>query len=102
MDGREARTAYELMQTFADPVEASLLTCKLETGRTHQIRVHMSSIGHAVLGDSTYSGVRSSFAVPRPMLHASVLGFDHPGTGEPVSFTVEPPQDFAEVLARLS
>ena len=99
--GKEARTRYEVLATFAEPVDVSLLRCRLETGRTHQIRVHLSSIGHPVVGDATYGGVRESFPVPRFFLHAAELGFDHPGTGERVHLTSPLPDDLQAVLARL-
>ena len=59
-----------------------MLECKLETGRTHQIRVHLSAIGHAVVGDASYRGYRESIPLTRPFLHARVLGFEHPVSGE--------------------
>lgn len=102
VDGRPSRTHYHVDAEYHDPIEASLLTCQLETGRTHQIRVHLASIGHAVVGDDTYGGVRRSFAVPRPFLHARELAFIHPATGEEVSFTSPLPDDLAAVLDRLS
>ena len=75
VQGREARTRYEVEHEFRDPMSASLVRCQLETGRTHQIRVHLAAIGHPVLGDSRYGGVRAEFEVPRPMLHAETLTF---------------------------
>ena len=100
--GREARTRYEVLQSFTDPIEASLLECRLETGRTHQIRVHLAAIGHPIVGDPRYRGKRASFATPRPFLHAHALAFDHPRTGERVSFSSPLPDDLAAVLARLT
>ena len=102
VDGRPSRTHYHVDAEYSDPIEASLLTCQLETGRTHQIRVHLASIGHAVVGDDTYGGVRRSFAAPRPFLHARELAFTHPGTGDEVLFTSPLPDDLSTVLARLS
>jgi 23S rRNA pseudouridine1911/1915/1917 synthase len=99
--GRFARTRYEVQQAYDDPVEATLLACRLETGRTHQIRVHLSAIGHPVVGDTRYGGARSSLPVPRPFLHAARLAFDHPGTGERVAFESPLPPDLEEVRARL-
>jgi 23S rRNA pseudouridine1911/1915/1917 synthase len=98
--GREARTRYEVEAAFADPVEASLLRCRLETGRTHQIRVHLAAIGHPVVGDERYGGLRTGLDAPRPMLHASNLAFRHPGTGEVVEFESPVPADMAAVLGR--
>jgi 23S rRNA pseudouridine1911/1915/1917 synthase len=100
--GREARTRYEVQQVFTEPVEVALLECRLETGRTHQIRVHLAAIGHPIVGDPRYRGARASFAVPRMFLHAHALAFDHPRTGERVSFTAPLPADLQSVLARLT
>ena len=102
VDGRPARTHYDVDRCYDDPIGAALLTCRLETGRTHQIRVHLSSIGHPVVGDQAYGGARPSFKVPRPFLHARQLAFVHPGTGERVSFESPLPADLAAVLERLS
>ncbi len=102
VDGRPARTHYDVDRTYLEPIEAALLTCRLETGRTHQIRVHLSSIGHPVVGDPMYGGARASFPVDRPVLHARQLAFVHPGTGEEVTFTSPLPPDLAAVLDRLS
>ena len=101
-DGREARTWYTVLETFVDPVEASLVECRLDTGRTHQIRVHMGSIGHPVVGDARYRGERQSLTVPRMMLHSTTIGFDHPVTGEHMSFESPLPADMVDVIARLS
>ena len=102
VDGRPARTHYDVDGLFNDPVEAALLTCRLETGRTHQIRVHLSSIGHPVVGDPLYGGKRQSFPMPRPFLHARRLVFVHPGTGDEVAFDSPLPPDLSRVLDRLS
>lgn len=99
--GKPARTQYEVQQAFHDPVVVSELVCRLETGRTHQIRVHLSAIGHPVVGDERYRGVRQSLSCPRPYLHAELLGFDHPVSGEHLEFTSELPADLAKVRAGL-
>jgi 23S rRNA pseudouridine1911/1915/1917 synthase len=99
--GKPARTRYEVVRPFDAPVEVSELTCRLETGRTHQIRVHLAAIGHPVVGDDRYRGVRQSLVCPRPFLHAERLGFDHPGTGEAMVFTSPLPDDLATILASL-
>jgi 23S rRNA pseudouridine1911/1915/1917 synthase len=99
--GKPARTRYEVVRTFHDPVEVTELCCRLETGRTHQIRVHLASIGHRVVGDGRYGGQRQSLPMARPFLHAEHLGLDHPITGEPLAFTSPLPQDLAAVLASL-
>lgn len=98
-EGREARTHYSVVETYVHPAEASLLRCRLETGRTHQIRVHLASIGLPLLGDLTY-GVPDPFGIGRPLLHAIRLAFQHPVTGADVSFGAPMPDDFAEALAR--
>ena len=102
MRGKPARTWYDVVRTFHHPVEVSELVCRLETGRTHQIRVHMASIGHRVVGDGRYGGDRQSLPLSRPFLHAEQLGFEHPITGESLTFTAPLPDDLAQVLARLS
>jgi 23S rRNA pseudouridine1911/1915/1917 synthase len=102
MTGKPARTAYEVERTFHDPVAVTELRCKLETGRTHQIRVHLASIGHPVVGDARYGGDRPSLPCPRPWLHAERLALDHPVTGEALAFTSAIPPELAEVRARLS
>lgn len=100
--GREARTHYEVRERFTEPLEASLLELRLETGRTHQIRVHLAAIGHPLLGDSRYGGSRGALPLGRPMLHAARLGFVHPASGERVRFASEPPEDFTAARRRLS
>jgi 23S rRNA pseudouridine1911/1915/1917 synthase len=100
--GREARTRYEVLERFTEPIDASLVECRLETGRTHQIRVHLAAIGHPIVGDPRYRGKRAAFATPRPFLHAHALAFDHPRTGDPVAFESPLPADLTAVLARLS
>jgi 23S rRNA pseudouridine1911/1915/1917 synthase len=102
VDGKHARTQYAVRQSFASPQPSSLLECSLETGRTHQIRVHLASIGHPVVGDAVYGGARSVLSAPRPMLHAFELGLVHPFTGETLNFSAPIPNDFAEVLGRCS
>ena len=99
--GKPARTRYEVMATYEQPASVSVLTCHLETGRTHQIRVHLAAIRHPVVGDDRYRGVRESLPCPRTFLHAEHLGFVHPVTGESLSFDSALPDDLAEVLARL-
>ncbi len=99
--GRAARTAFEVLRVFREPVEVALLVCRLETGRTHQIRVHVNAIGHPVVGDRRYGGARQSLAVPRFFLHAAHLGFDHPCRGERLAFDSALPPDLDAVLAGL-
>lgn len=102
VDGKPARTRYRTTATFAEPAEAALLECDLETGRTHQIRVHLSAIGHPVVGDGTYGGTRVALACPRPFLHAARLELVHPATGEELAFDSPLPADLADVVGRLA
>jgi 23S rRNA pseudouridine1911/1915/1917 synthase len=104
--GKHATTHYRTVQRFT---EAALVECRLETGRTHQIRVHMASIGHALLGDQTYGrasrgalkGLLAELAFHRQALHAGVLGFNHPVNGEPMHFKTPMPEDMKALLAAL-
>ena len=104
--GRTARTRYRVESRFTSPGATTLIRCHLETGRTHQIRVHLSSIGHPVVGDDRYGGRRRpglpEMPPGRPFLHAAALGFEHPVTGEEMRFTAPLPADLAGVLAGLS
>jgi 23S rRNA pseudouridine1911/1915/1917 synthase len=99
-DGREARTRYEVRERFTEPAPTTLVECKLETGRTHQIRVHLAAIGHPVVGDPRYG--KGPVAAPRPFLHAWRLAFDHPATGERVTFSSPLPADLESVRAALA
>jgi 23S rRNA pseudouridine1911/1915/1917 synthase len=84
-DGRPARTEYRVVSRHRAPAECALLECTLETGRTHQIRVHLASIGHPLIGDPWYGQRRPTLGLGRPFLHAARLEFDHPaGTGRAV------------------
>ncbi len=100
--GRSARTHYRLLARFGDPLEATYLELRLETGRTHQIRVHLAAIGHPVVGDARYRGDRRRSGCTRPFLHAAGLGFVHPSTSAQMDFTSPLPEDLAGVLARFS
>jgi 23S rRNA pseudouridine1911/1915/1917 synthase len=82
--GRGARTAYEVVHAYDEP-EVARLVCRLETGRTHQIRVHLQAIGHPVVGDAAYGGQRGAITLDRPFLHAGGLALAHPVTGAPVA-----------------
>lgn len=113
-DTREARTHWRVLDRFRGVAQ---IECKLDTGRTHQIRVHMAHIGHPILGDETYGGgadlaiqlispydtsLRAALkAVQRQMLHAHDLKFKHPRTGEAMHFKQPPPRDFQAILERL-
>ena len=100
-DGRRARTEYRVLERFDRPAELALLECRLETGRTHQIRVHLGSIHHPLVGDPTYGQRRPRLGLERPFLHAVELSFDHPVTGERLTFRSELPADLAERHATL-
>lgn len=109
--GRPARTFYEVRRRYRSPAPVSHLACRLETGRTHQIRVHLAAIGHPLLGDDVYGsgsppeGRGAPGAPPRldrPALHAALLGFSHPEGSRPVLFESPLPADLRAVLAALS
>jgi 23S rRNA pseudouridine1911/1915/1917 synthase len=100
--GRDATTRYEVLRRFEHPVIVTELACTLATGRTHQIRVHMASIGHPVVGDERYGGRRSTLPLPRQWLHAEHLGLDHPVTGEALAFDSPLPTELAAVLDDLA
>lgn len=112
--GRHAVTRARVVETYGKPAVATLVDCWLETGRTHQIRVHMAHAGHGLIGDPTYGGRRklSDKAVgevaaeavrsfPRQALHAATLGFVHPVTGEELRFEAPLPQDMEDLIAAL-
>ncbi len=100
--GRRARTHYEVAASFDLPRPMTRLTLRLETGRTHQIRVHLASIGHPVVGDVLYAGPRPDVGVGRPFLHATRLSFDHPITGAHLSFDSPLPADLEQAVAGFS
>jgi 23S rRNA pseudouridine1911/1915/1917 synthase len=105
IDGREARTGYEVLQRFDRPSRATLVECRLETGRTHQIRVHLAAIGHPVVGDNRYGGARRTrgpLALDRPFLHAHHLAFVHPVSGRDVVVDSVLPADLERVRAALA
>jgi 23S rRNA pseudouridine1911/1915/1917 synthase len=110
--GKEAATNFEIIQQVG--TYASLIECRLETGRTHQIRVHMSNKGHTVIGDALYGKAPTRFlrllsaeekaeflAFPRHALHAYIIGFLHPRTGEEMRFENELPNEFNELISFL-
>lgn len=112
---RPATTHYEVAQSFGTPAHVSLVRLTLETGRTHQIRVHMAHIGHPLLGDPVYGqgfkasarklpeGARQALEeLGRQALHAESLGFDHPITGKPLLFKSELPIDMQRLVAALN
>ena len=93
--GKRAVTHYRVLQRFA---KYTYMECELETGRTHQIRVHMASIGHPLLGDEVYSNVKSPYKLEGQTLHAQVLGFRHPTTGEYIEVSAPLPDYFKHLL----
>lgn len=101
-NGKWARTHLEVIETFNEPADLSLVKCTLETGRTHQIRVHLAAVGHPVVGDSMYGGAKSALKAPRPLLHARRLTLLHPRTGEEMSWQAEIPTDMAEIISQCS
>lgn len=96
--GKDAITHYRLLENLQN---ASLLECRLETGRTHQIRVHMKSIGHPLLGDPLYGPKKNLYAIKGQALHAMILGFVHPRSGEYMEFSADYPEDFQKLLNKL-
>jgi 23S rRNA pseudouridine1911/1915/1917 synthase len=112
--GRHAVTRVRIIEPFGAPPVAALVECWLETGRTHQIRVHMAHAGHGLIGDPVYGGrrklaarsvspaaVEAARSFPRQALHAAVLGFVHPVTGESVRFESPMPADMAGLIETL-
>ncbi|MCY6959649.1 RluA family pseudouridine synthase [Clostridium brassicae] len=97
--GRRAVTHYEVIERFE---KNTLIKCILETGRTHQIRVHMAYIGHPLVGDPVYGYKKQKFNLEGQMLHAKKLGFIHPSKGEYIEFESEIPDYFHQVLKKLS
>jgi 23S rRNA pseudouridine1911/1915/1917 synthase len=96
LGGREARTSYRVLESIGGH---NLVEVYLETGRTHQVRVHLAHLGHPLLGDPVYG--RSSPLLARHFLHAHHLGFRHPATGEAAEFRSGLPEDLAEVVEQL-
>lgn len=99
--GKHARTHYEVTRYYEES-DVSLLEVSLETGRTHQIRVHLAAIDHPVAGDATYGATRRDLGVPRTFLHASRVEFTHPTTGERLEVEAPLPGDLVTVLEGLS
>ncbi|WP_416881472.1 RluA family pseudouridine synthase [Marivita sp.] len=112
--GKHAITRARVLEVFGTPAQLSLVECRLETGRTHQIRVHMAHAGHGLIGDPVYGGRRkvAKGALPdeamvrlaafdRQALHAAVLGFEHPVSGETIRFEAALPQDMDDLITSL-
>ena len=97
--GKEAVTHYKVLKNLGN--KYALIECTLETGRTHQIRVHMASIGHPLVGDDVYGPSNSKFKLEGQALHARVLGFIHPSTGEYMEFEAPIPKYFTELVEKL-
>ena len=95
--GRAARTRYEVVERFTEPAALTLVECRLETGRTHQVRVHLAAIDHPVVGDARYGRGRRALTMSRPFLHAHRLAFDHPTHGRRCRFESELPADLESV-----
>jgi len=112
--GRHAVTRVRVVQQYGDPAVAALVECWLETGRTHQIRVHLAHVGHGLIGDQTYGGRRqirikaagpeiaaAASTFPRQALHAAVLAFEHPVTGENLRLEAGIPSDMGSLIETL-
>ena len=97
-NGRNAITHYKVLKRFGN---FTYVECQLETGRTHQIRVHMASIGHPVLGDDVYGPSKCPFKLEGQTLHAKILGIEHPITGEYMEFDAPLPEYFENLLRKL-
>lgn len=97
-NGRHAVTHYQVLERFGS---YTYVECRLETGRTHQIRVHMTSIGHPLLGDSVYGPQKCPYRLEGQTLHAMVLGFRHPTTGDYMEFTAPLPEYFEDLLRKM-
>lgn len=96
--GRDAITDYEVMERFG---KYTLVRCKLRTGRTHQIRVHMEYLGYPLVGDPKYSPMKTPFGIKGQALHSHTLEFTHPRTGERMKFEAPLPEDMHKIITRL-
>lgn len=96
--GRDAVTDYEVLERFG---KYTLVRCKLRTGRTHQIRVHMEYLGYPLVGDPKYSPMKTPFAIKGQALHSHTLEFTHPRTGERLKFEAPLPEDMHKIITRL-
>ena len=94
--GKEAHTNFKVLKRFEEGY--TLIEIELKTGRTHQIRVHMSHIGYPVVGDDVYSNGKNPFGVTSQMLHAKTLGFIHPTKNEYMEFNAPVPKEFEEII----
>ena len=96
--GRQAITEYEVAERFG---KYTVVRCRLKTGRTHQIRVHMEYLGYPLVGDPKYSPMKTPFAINGQALHSLTLSFTHPRTGERLTFEAPLPEDMQKILTRL-
>ncbi|MBQ8417484.1 MAG: RluA family pseudouridine synthase [Phascolarctobacterium sp.] len=96
--GRNAITEYEVVERFG---KYTIVKCKLRTGRTHQIRVHMEYLGYPLVGDPKYSPMKTPFSINGQALHSLTLAFDHPRTGERMEFEAKLPEDLHKIVTRL-
>lgn len=96
--GRNAVTEYEVVERFG---KYTIVKCKLKTGRTHQIRVHMEHLGYPLVGDPKYSPMKTPFSINGQALHSLTLAFDHPRTGERMEFEAKLPEDLHKIVTRL-
>ena len=97
-NGKPAVTNYKVLERFRD---FTYVECQLETGRTHQIRVHMASLHHPLLGDAVYGPAKCPYKLQGQTLHAATIGFEHPATGEYLELTAPLPEYFEELLKKL-
>ena len=97
-NGKKAITHIKVIKKYKN---YTYIEINIETGRTHQIRVHLSEIGYPIVGDYTYSNGKNKFGVEGQMLHAYKIKFKHPSTNEEVEFTAELPEYFTEILEKL-
>ena len=96
--GRDAITEYEVMERFG---RFTVVRCRLQTGRTHQIRVHMEYLGYPLVGDPKYSPVKTPFSINGQALHSQTMEFIHPRTGKEMYFEAPLPDDMQKILTRL-
>ena len=97
-NSKEAITSFQVLNRYS---KYTLVKVQLKTGRTHQIRVHLSYINHPVVGDPVYSNVENEFKLKKQLLHAKEIGFIHPRTNESMSFECELPDEFNKIIEKL-
>ena len=97
-NSKDAITHFSVLENFS---KFAYIKCQLETGRTHQIRVHMASLGHPLLGDTVYGSSKNPYHLQGQALHAMILGFIHPVTGEYMEFEAPIPEYFSKLLDKL-